>query len=1054
MNNIEKKTTNLFKRFGQDSIYKKALLVSLGISIIPILVFGLYTIITLNSTKDEIVNEIQIVVEDKVRDALELQAFQTANLVSRFLKQRETDLINLSDIIPTDKHYLDFARVHKSEIWIRTGYNETPHEAHLLIPIYKEIAFIDSDGYEKVKIENNSIVPKRYLKNVSKPENTTYGVEEYFNETAKLKRNEIYVSHITGYYITGKEQLGDAKNIEEAVESPIYNGVIRMGMPIYNDSNFIGVVMLAIDHQHLMEFTQHILPNSKERTVFPVYESGNYAFMFDDNGWIITHPKYWDIPGLDKDGNWVKAYNKNSSREDIKEGRIPFNLDTAGFVHPNYPKVAHAVRNKETGSVVTTNIGGVRKVMAYAPIIYETGDYEKYGVFGGITIGAEFEEFTESTIKVAEDLSGIILLVRDNVVIFVILTFMITAVASWLFSKSLTNPVVKMTSYAKQLASGEKVAPLVLNRTDEIGVLSNTFNHMASELHKSNLDLMESLESLKESKDEIENYTRDLEYQIRIFKTIQDISNILGSSTRMEMVLKYILKSCIESLKFDRAVLYLLDESGQYLEYQENFGLSPDEEARAKKARYNVTRQDCIETRVLKSGEIIFVEDFKNYSNATDFDRIIYRSSKSDSFVYVPLKVKEKIIGILGADKQKTKNEIQLVDINSLQIFANQASRIIENSRLYQEISEQRNFFEDIIRYMVKGVVTIDNDGIITSINQAARQIFDLDDTKVIGSDSLQLLNDYPEIRDLLKKILISTDNEIDLTEEIKIEFNEKIITVSFSELEPKAGKKSGFIIIIEDVSQKKRMDDHLHHLDRLASMGKFAAGIAHEIRNPLTGISVFLDDLHDKVESKIETKSFITMALKEIERLETLVNELLEYSTPTGASKSSRNINDVIESTLHFTEKQARDSGVKIELKLDNDIPPIEIDSEKIRQALLNIVLNAVQILDKGGIIRITSTFIPKLKKLSFKANENTKDASWIKINIEDSGPGIPAEHRSRIFDPFYSQRPSGTGLGLSITQSIISEHDGIIEVLQSDLHGAMFSIYLPYKNPEEENS
>ena len=1045
----EKKLDNqvpFFTKISQYGLYKKVLLLSLFISITPILIFGLDTIITLGSTKADIVGQIENVVEGRVRDAIELQAFLTANSVSRFLKQRELDLNNLVEIIPTDKHYSDFAKLHKSEIWIRTGYNETPHDAHISIPIYKEIAFIDNTGLEKVKISNNSIVPKQYLKNVSIPSNTTYGVENYFSETAKLGKNEIYVSHLTGFYITQEEQLGSASNIEEAVEAPIYNGVIRMAMPIYNDTVFTGVVMIAFDHQHLMEFTQHILPNKKEQIVFPIYNSGNYAFMFDDRGWIITHPKYWDIPGIDKNGQWVKAYNENSSDEDIKIGRIPFNLDTAGFVHPNYPLVAQSVRNKKSGSVVTTNIGGIRKVMAYAPIMYSTGDYEKYGIFGGITIGAELQQFRASTAKVAEELSGIIILFRDNISIFVVFTFLITAIASWLFSRSVTKPIVQMTSYAKNLADGNYVEPVIVNRNDEIGILSKTINFMASELQQSNQELMESLSSLKHSKSKIETYTKDLEYQITIFKSIQQIGNILGSSTSMDTVLEYILRNCIESLKFDRAVLYLLDKEGKYLEYREQCGLSTEEEQRAKRARYNIENQDCIETRVQKTGNIIFVKEFKNYDEATEFDKRIYRSSQSESFVYVPLKVKEKVIGILGADRHHTKSEIKEIDINSLQIFANQASRIIENSQLYQNISEQRNFFEDIIKFMVKGVITIDSNHIITSINKAARKILGIESREITGISTVELFRAYTVINDAVHKFINSENLDSYANKELKVEFQNKYLIVNISSHELGKSSKPGFIIIIEDITEKKLLDDHLHHIDRLASMGKFAAGIAHEIRNPLTGISVFLDDLHDKISQETDTAGFIKLALKEIERLESLVNELLDYASPGGAKLVSKDINEIIQSTLHFTEKQCRDTNIKVETIFHKNLPKVFIDTDKIRQALLNIILNAVQAVSSDGTIRISTQVLVATRTTPLVSSSVERDIShWVTIQIDDSGPGITEENQKHIFEPFFTLKQSGTGLGLSITHSIIAEHNGKIEVKQSDLQGASFTIYLP---------
>ena len=109
--------------------------------------------------------------------------------------------------------------------------------------------------------------------------------------------------------------------------------------------------MIALDQRLLMEFTQHILPNKIETTVFPSYRSGNYAFMFDDEGWAITHPKLWDIRGVDKSGKWVPAFSSTTKDSTIAAGYIPFNLDDAAFIHPNYPFVADEIRRKNAGVV-------------------------------------------------------------------------------------------------------------------------------------------------------------------------------------------------------------------------------------------------------------------------------------------------------------------------------------------------------------------------------------------------------------------------------------------------------------------------------------------------------------------------------------------------------------------------------------------------------------------------------------------------------------------------------------------------------------------------------
>ena len=141
------------------------------------------------------------------------------------------------------------------------------------------------------------------LRDVSKPENTTFKSERYFQETLKLKSREIYVSRVTGWYVNRNQQLGRAERIEDAVEGKKFEGVIRFAIPCIGETGeYEGIVMLSLDHRHLMEFTQHVLPTDERFVVYPSYASGNYAFMFDDEGWIICHPKFYNIRGILPDG--------------------------------------------------------------------------------------------------------------------------------------------------------------------------------------------------------------------------------------------------------------------------------------------------------------------------------------------------------------------------------------------------------------------------------------------------------------------------------------------------------------------------------------------------------------------------------------------------------------------------------------------------------------------------------------------------------------------------------------------------------------------------------
>jgi len=1035
-------------RFG---IFRRILITFLLITLLPLSILGIYTLNTISDVGDEIVDKTTRSLNQKTRDALELQAVYTASAVHAFLKHCEKDLVQLSELQINPRRYLKFYNANQSEIWIRTGTNKAPEEVHKNIPIYKEVAFVNKQGREIIKIKNGKIQPSDSLKNVRYPKNTTYKCETYFSKTIGLAPGEIYVSHLNGFYVSKKEQLQGVERVDEAIEGKKYDGVIRFAMPLYRNGRLLGIVVLGLDHRHLMEFTQHILPNQKMKTVFPSYYSGNYAFMFDDQGWIITHPKYWDIRGVDRSGKAVPAYTGFSLPKDIEQGRIPFNLDSAAFIHNNYPLVARRVRDHQSGSVITTNVGGITKIMAYAPIFYNTGPYKKYGVFGGVTIGEELKSFQLPAFFVGNSIITGLMLVRKNLFWILAATLFFSLILSWYFSRSITNPVIKIMRAARSLAFGETTRSITLNRKDEIGVLTKVFNFMAYELNKSRGELLTSYNRLKNSKAAIERYTKDLEYQLKILGSIQKISNILGSTFDIEAILKLILQNCVESIGFDRAILYLLGEKGDYLECRETFGFSIEEEELARRSKYHIGHFDCIETRVAKEGQIIFVPDFRNYPAATELDKKIRFYGKSNSFVFIPLKVKEKIIGILGADKLRSAKPISDLDIKSLQILANQAARVIENTRLYREIIRQKNFVEDVLRYMINGVITVDKDGTITSINQSARTILSLSKQETLNKNAWQVFMDNHNLLKKIQERLRTRGFYHGYHLEYIRDEQMKYININASVMSSETKEVSGSIVILEDVTQRKQLDDHIQRIQRLASLGRFAAGIAHEIRNPLTGVSLFLDDLHDKLSARPEIASLVAMALAEIERLENLTNEVLAYANPDRGNYSEKNINELIRTTLKFVDKQCRNAKIEIHNELDKAVKPIRMNPEKIRQAFLNIIINAIQAMPTGGRLTVKTRWLHSYGHFVFTKNKFEGISDWVLIRIEDSGPGIPPEDWDRIFEPFYTNKKDGTGLGLSTTHNIISEHGGKIEVTNRRRGGARFIIHLPKRSVPE---
>ena len=255
-------------------------------------------------------------------------------------------------------------------------------------------------------------------------------------------------------------------------------------------------------------------------------------------------------------------------------------------------------------------------------------------------------------------------------------------------------------------------------------------------------------------------------------------------------------------------------------------------------------------------------------------------------------------------------------------------------------------------------------------------------------------------------------------------------------------------LFIFRDVTKRKNMAGQLHRSNRLVSMGILAAGIAHEIRNPLTGIALMLDDLHDRMATRIEERYMMESALNEIEKLDRIITELLDFASKSKTNPKEGDLNRVVDLTLFFIQKQYKQANIILTKNLSPGLPPMMIDTEKMKQALLNILLNALSALSSknDGQVIITTNVTTVSDILS--------DQPAVILSVQDNGPGITKKDLEFIFDPFYTNKPGGFGLGLSITHTIIEEHAGKILAESEPGHGACFTIHLPVINPEDSTA
>jgi signal transduction histidine kinase len=246
------------------------------------------------------------------------------------------------------------------------------------------------------------------------------------------------------------------------------------------------------------------------------------------------------------------------------------------------------------------------------------------------------------------------------------------------------------------------------------------------------------------------------------------------------------------------------------------------------------------------------------------------------------------------------------------------------------------------------------------------------------------------------------------------------------------------FDSMVDRLDSAKQELEKLHfqqmeRADRLASVGEMAAGIAHEIKNPLTGIAAAITILKDDFPPADPRTEIVNEVLEQIKRLDKTVNDLLFFGKPTQPEPAYTNINHVLEKTLMFASQHRGGKNIEKRLELQEDLPPVYVDPKQIQQVFLNLILNAVQAMPDGGLLTITSALV----------KEDGRDL--VRIGINDTGPGIPSPILEKIFTPFFTTKAQGTGLGLAICHQLITRHNGRISVTSKDGKGTLINVELP---------
>ncbi len=367
-------------------------------------------------------------------------------------------------------------------------------------------------------------------------------------------------------------------------------------------------------------------------------------------------------------------------------------------------------------------------------------------------------------------------------------------------------------------------------------------------------------------------------------------------------------------------------------------------------------------------------------------------------------------------------------DLRQVSAKLEEAYRALEE-RAMQLLAIQ-DYTQSILRSVTSGVVTVGPDASVATVNPAAERILGIAEDVVTARALPTLFRDdgglTTDVRKVLEGRIPRTMRDLRL-----VTIDGKVVhaQVSVSRMRDIGGRKLGAVVTVEDVSDIKALTEQLIRADRLAAMGELTAGVAHEVRNPLGIIRASVQLMEDAECSRERVSEAAEVIKQEIDRLDRVIKALLDFGRPAPPTMRPVAVAQVLEDVALFSRTFASRAHVTIVEEYSDTAPDVVADPEQLKQVFVNLISNAVQAMPLGGTLTITTG----------------AEEGFVFVRFKDTGPGISAEVREKIFDPFVSTRDDGTGLGLTIVHRIVDEHDGHIEVASEPGAGTTFTVWLP---------
>jgi PAS domain S-box-containing protein len=522
--------------------------------------------------------------------------------------------------------------------------------------------------------------------------------------------------------------------------------------------------------------------------------------------------------------------------------------------------------------------------------------------------------------------------------------------------------------------------------------------------------------------------------------TVSKAAKILGSVTTVRDLLDRFAHTVAEATGTDRLFILLPAKHGFVQQY-------PPVEAGSRQS-LELTRDQATITQLESSREPIVLDELHRARPTPQLQRVMRQLDSLQIGLAMGIFSRDHLAGVLLLGARKSGKVYGTTEQGALQVLCGQLAVAIENAELFTEVQNAKIYNETLLQNLTSGVIAVSTDGRITVFNNEAGQITGLNPDEMLDR-SLEVLP--AQLADPLVATLTTGDSQQDCEVSLHIADGDAVIRASTSIFHGQHRQVLGALMVLTDVTAIKRLELQIRRSDRLASLGTLSAGMAHEIKNPLVSLKTFAQLLPERYQDSDFRDTFSNLIGHEIDRIDSLVNQLLRFARPAKPILKPLHAHEILEKALTLVGHRLYQKDIKLQRSWQADVDTIRGDADQLEQVFLNFFLNAMDAMKTQGELSVTTEIRAGEQWLNPRAysngetNGNGQTPEVLLISIRDTGEGIRAEDIPHVFDPFFTTKDYGTGLGLSVVHGIIQEHGGQIEVESELQKGTVFHILLP---------